>query len=121
MKPKSAREFQLDTACPDTRLLVEHLTSKWGVLVLLTLDDQTMRWSELKRSIEGVSEKMLIQTLQTLEADGLVRRDARPVVPPHVEYSLTDDGREAAALLAPLVFWAQEHVGLRGGTAPAGR
>ncbi|WP_170126003.1 winged helix-turn-helix transcriptional regulator [Nocardioides speluncae] len=110
MKSMSVRDFQLDTACPDTRLLVEHVTSKWGVLVLLTLDDQTMRWSELKRAIVGVSEKMLIQTLQTLEADGLVRRDAHPVVPPHVEYSLTNDGREAAALLAPLVFWAQQHV-----------
>jgi DNA-binding HxlR family transcriptional regulator len=110
MTPSSVRDFQLDTACPDTRRLVEHLTSKWGVLVLLTLDDQTLRWSELKRAIVGVSEKMLIQTLQTLEADGLVRREALPVVPPHVEYSLTDPGREAAALLAPLVQWAQERV-----------
>jgi DNA-binding HxlR family transcriptional regulator len=103
-------ELQLDTVCPDTRLLVEHVTSKWGVLVLLTLDDETMRWSELKRAITGVSEKMLIQTLQTLEADGLVRRRALPVVPPHVEYSLTEDGRTATALLAPLVHWAQRHV-----------
>jgi DNA-binding HxlR family transcriptional regulator len=106
----TVRELQLDTACPDTRLLVEHVTSKWGVLVLLTLDDRTLRWSELKREIDGVSEKMLIQTLQTLEADGLVRREALPVVPPHVEYSLTDDGRAAAGLLAPLVHWAQHHV-----------
>lgn len=106
----TVRELQLDTSCPVTRLLVEHVTSKWGVLVLLTLDDRTLRWSELKREIDGVSEKMLIQTLQTLEADGLVRRDALPVVPPHVEYSLTADGRDAAALLAPLVGWAQQHV-----------
>ena len=110
MAKMSVRDFQLDTACPDTRALVEHLTSKWGVLVLLTLDDQTLRWSELKRAIDGVSEKMLIQTLQTLEADGLVLRTALPVVPPHVEYSLTDSGREAATLLAPLVQWAQEQV-----------
>jgi DNA-binding HxlR family transcriptional regulator len=106
----SVRGLQLDTACPDTRLLVEHVTSKWGVLVLLTLDDRTLRWSALKREIAGVSEKMLIQTLQTLESDGLVRREALPVVPPHVEYSLTEDGRAAAALLAPLVHWAQGHV-----------
>ena len=58
----------------------------------------------------GVSEKMLIQTLQTLEADRLVRRDALPVVPPHVEYSLTDDGHRAVELLAPLVQWAQHQV-----------
>lgn len=106
----SVRELQLDISCPVTRLLVEHVTSKWGVLVLLTLDDRTLRWSQLKREIDGVSEKMLIQTLQTLEADGLVRRDALPVVPPHVEYSLTEDGRAAAGLLAPLVGWAQRHV-----------
>jgi DNA-binding HxlR family transcriptional regulator len=106
----TVRDLQLDTACPDTRTLVEHVTSKWGVLVLLTLDDRTLRWSELKRAIVGVSEKMLIQTLQTLEADGLVLRTAHPVVPPHVEYSLTDAGHHAAALLAPLVHWAQERV-----------
>ena len=105
-----ARDLQIDTACPDTRLLVEHVTSKWGVLVLLALDGRTLRWSELKREIAGVSEKMLIQTLQTLESDGLVRREALPVVPPHVEYSLTDEGHEAVALLAPLVQWAQRQV-----------
>ncbi|MDT9592903.1 winged helix-turn-helix transcriptional regulator [Nocardioides zeae] len=100
----------LDTACPHMRLLFEHVTSKWGLLVLLGLDGRTLRWSELKREIVGVSEKMLIQTLQTLEADGLVLREARPVVPPHVEYSLTDAGREAATLLAPLALWAQDRV-----------
>ena len=106
----AARLLQADTACPATRMLVEHVTSKWGVLVLLALDERTLRWSELKREIAGVSEKMLIQTLQTLEADGLVLREALPVVPPHVEYSLTSAGREAVALLAPLVHWANEQV-----------
>jgi DNA-binding HxlR family transcriptional regulator len=105
------RLLQIDIACPDTRTLVEHVTSKWGVLVLLVLRDGTLRWSELKRQILGVSEKMLIQTLQTLEGDGLVSRVALPVVPPHVEYSLTEDGERAADLLAPLVSWAQERVG----------
>jgi DNA-binding HxlR family transcriptional regulator len=102
--------LQIDISCPDTRMLVEHITSKWGVLVLLTLRDTTLRWSELKRTIPGVSEKMLIQTLQTLEADGLIKRTALPVVPPHVEYSLTEVGLEAGQLLAPLVSWAQQHV-----------
>jgi DNA-binding HxlR family transcriptional regulator len=106
----AVRDLQLDTACPDTRVLVEHVTSKWGVLVLLALDDRTLRWSELKRELAGVSEKMLIQTLQTLEADGLVLRTALPVVPPHVEYSLTGAGHEAVALLAPLVQWANRRV-----------
>lgn len=106
----AARDLQLDTACPDTRTLVEHVTSKWGVLVLLALDGRTMRWSELKREIVGVSEKMLIQSLQTLEGDGLVLREALPVVPPHVEYSLTPAGNDAVALLAPLVHWANQRV-----------
>jgi len=99
-----------ESCSTETRTLVEHVTSKWGVLVLLALDGRTLRWSELKREIGGVSEKMLIQTLQTLEADGLVLRTARPVVPPHVEYSLTDDGHEAAEHLAPLVHWAFERI-----------
>ena len=105
------RDLQLDTACPDTRTLVEHVTSKWGVLVLLALDGRTLRWSELKREIAGVSEKMLIQTLQTLEADGLVLRTAHPVVPPHVEYSLTPAGAERAGHLVPLMQWVAVHSG----------
>lgn len=90
--------------CP-SRTLLDHVTSKWGVLVLLALGIDTMRWSELRRCIEGISEKMLAQTLKTLEADGLIRRVAQPVVPPHVEYNLTDTGRELHARLLPLMEW----------------
>lgn len=90
--------------CP-SRTLLDHVTSKWGVLVLLALGIDTMRWSELRRCIEGISEKMLAQTLKTLEADGLVRRVAQPVVPPHVEYNLTADGRDVHDRLRPLMEW----------------
>jgi DNA-binding HxlR family transcriptional regulator len=91
--------------CP-TRVLLEHVTSKWGVLILLCLSDgRPLRWSELRRRVEGVSEKMLAQTLRTLEADGLIDRVARPVVPPHVEYSLTSTGAELSELLVPLMQW----------------
>lgn len=90
--------------CP-SRTLLDHVTSKWGVLVLLALGIDTMRWSELRRCIEGISEKMLAQTLKTLEADGLVRRVAQPVVPPHVEYNLTAEGREVHDRLVPLMEW----------------
>ena len=91
--------------CP-SRTVLDHITSKWGVLVLLALyESGTLRWSELRRRAEGVSEKMLAQTLKTLESDGLVSREAKPVVPPHVEYSLTERGREMAALLRPLMAW----------------
>jgi DNA-binding HxlR family transcriptional regulator len=90
--------------CP-TRVLLDHITSRWGVLILVALSGGTMRWGELRRWATGISEKMLAQTLRTLEADGLVRRDQRPVVPPHVDYSLTDRGRELSALLLPLMDW----------------
>ena len=90
--------------CP-SRTLLDHVTSKWGVLVLLALGIDTMRWSELRRCIEGISEKMLAQTLKTLEADGLIRRVAQPVVPPHVEYNLTTRGHELHERLLPLMEW----------------
>jgi DNA-binding HxlR family transcriptional regulator len=91
--------------CP-SRTVLDHVTSKWGTLVILALaEGEPLRWSELRRRAEGVSEKMLAQTLRTLVADGFVLRDARPVVPPHVEYSLTPRGLELAALLNPLMVW----------------
>lgn len=98
--------------CP-SRILLSHVTNKWGTLVLLALASGTLRWSELSRTVGGISEKMLAQTLRTLEADGLVRRDARPVVPPYVEYSLTDSGVELSGHLIPLVRWVAEHTAER--------
>ena len=99
-----ARSDAFAPDCP-TRVLLDHITSRWGVLILVALSSGTMRWGELRRWARGISEKMLAQTLRTLEADGLVLREQRPVVPPHVDYSLTDRGRELAALLLPLMEW----------------
>jgi DNA-binding HxlR family transcriptional regulator len=93
-----------DAMCPH-RLVLEHLTSRWGVLVLIHLLGRSYRFSELRRAIGRVSEKMLTQTLQTLERDGLVHRDAKPVIPPRVDYSLTDLGREAAEQVRALADW----------------
>jgi DNA-binding HxlR family transcriptional regulator len=95
----------IDPNCPG-RALLEHVTSRWGVLVIVALSDGTMRWGEIRRLLAGVTEKMLSQTLRTLEADGIVAREAHPVVPPRVDYSLTDRGRELVALLRPLADWA---------------
>jgi DNA-binding HxlR family transcriptional regulator len=95
-------------ACP-SRVVLDHVTSKWGVLVLVSLSDGPQRWSELRRRAEGISEKMLAQTLKTLERDGLVSRNAQPVIPPRVDYSLTERGYELSALLVPLVAWAFEN------------
>jgi DNA-binding HxlR family transcriptional regulator len=93
-------------ACP-SREVLKHVTSRWGVLVLIGLEDGTRRFGELRRLIGGVSERMLAQTLQWLESDGLVDRVARKVVPPHVEYSLTPLGREAAAKVGDLADWIE--------------
>jgi DNA-binding HxlR family transcriptional regulator len=95
--------------CP-TREVLDHVMSKWAPLVLASLaDGEPQRWSELRRRAEGVSEKMLAQTLRTLEQDGLVLRVARPVVPPHVEYSLTPLGQELVDKLVPLMVWVAHH------------
>lgn len=97
------------SGCP-SRTVLDHVMSKWGLLVLLSLGDgEPLRWSELRRRAEGVSEKMLAQTLRTLVADGFVVRHARPVVPPHVEYSLTPRGLELAAHLNPLMVWVVDN------------
>ena len=94
--------------CP-SRVVLDHITSKWGVLILLALSEGEQRWSDLRRRAEGISEKMLAQTLKTLERDGLVSRNAQPVIPPRVDYSLTERGYELSALLVPLVAWAFEN------------
>ena len=107
------------SACP-SRIVLDHVTSKWGVLVLVALTGRTLRWSELRRSVEGVSEKMLAQTLKTFERDGLVDRVARPVIPPHVEYSLTERGDELVALLHPLLSWITTNAEAILEPAPAG-
>ncbi|MFF5481383.1 winged helix-turn-helix transcriptional regulator [Streptomyces sp. NPDC012935] len=96
--------------CPH-RLVLEHVTSRWGVLVLIELLERPYRFSELRRAIGRVSEKMLTQTLQTLERDGLIHRDAQPVIPPRVDYSLTDLGREAAEQVLGLALWTKERMG----------
>jgi DNA-binding HxlR family transcriptional regulator len=102
------REFTVfASACP-SRLVLEHVTSRWAVLALSALAERTWRFNELRRRLGGVSDKMLAQTLQTLEADGLVLRHAYPEVPPRVEYSLTPPGRDAAKLVAALVDWAEQ-------------
>lgn len=95
--------------CP-SRLVLEHVTSRWGVLVLAALLERSYRFSELRRTVGGVSEKMLAQTLQTLERDGFVHRDAKPVIPPRVDYSLTPIGIEAAEQVWALARWTERQV-----------
>lgn len=98
----------LPARCP-SRVVLDHVTSTWGVLVLVALSRGTLRWSELRRVVEGISEKMLAQTLRTLERDGIVHRQAAPTIPPRVDYSLTPRGRELTGHLLPLVDWVAAH------------
>ncbi len=94
--------------CP-SRVVLDHVTSKWGVLVLAALSDGTLRWGELRREVDGISEKMLASTLKTFEADGLVTRTAYPEVPPRVDYRLTELGRDLAEAMSPLLTWVATH------------
>ena len=103
---KLQRGNLLAADCP-SREVLKHVTSRWGVLVLMALEGRTRRFSELRRMIGGVSERMLAQTLQWLEGDGLVDRVSYPVVPPHVEYSLSPLGVEAASRVRALADWIE--------------
>jgi DNA-binding HxlR family transcriptional regulator len=109
-KPPAVSKYDIGEAMCPYRLVLEHVTSRWGVLVLIELLDRPYRFSELRRAIGRVSEKMLTQTLQTLERDGLVHRDAKPVIPPRVDYSLTGLGREAAEQVRALAVWTKDRM-----------
>lgn len=100
----------LNDRCP-SRMVLNHVTSRWGVLVLIALQDGTMRFSALRRRIGGVSERMLTQSLRLLEEDGLVLRTAHPVVPPHVEYDLTPLGEEIAEKVHALAACIEGNLG----------
>lgn len=106
---KIRRGELMQADCP-SREVLKHMTSRWGVLVLVVLLGGTHRFSELRRKIGGVSEKMLSQTLQGLESDGLVNRLSRPIVPPYVEYSLTPLGKAAAAKVEAMVDWIEDNL-----------
>jgi len=94
--------------CP-TRTVLDHVTSKWGVLVIVALAHESLRWGELRRTVQGISEKMLASTLRTLEADGFVHREAQATIPPRVDYSLTPLGEDLANRMLPLMDFIAEH------------
>lgn len=96
----------LAAPCP-SRDVLKHVSSQWGTLILIVLRDGTHRFSELRRKMEGVSEKMLAQSLKALVQDGFVLRVSHPVVPPFVEYSLTPMGEEIADHVVALTDWIE--------------
>ena len=100
----------LASACP-SRQILQHLTSRWGALVLVSLHSGTKRFSELRRAIDGVSERMLTKTLQELEADGMFIRKSYNTVPPQVDYTLTEFGAQASNKMFELVDWLEMNLG----------
>lgn len=88
---------------------MDHLGGKWPILIVTGLEARTLRFSELKRKIPDVSQRMLTKTLRELERDGLVDRKVTPSVPPRVDYSLTKRGRSLVETLRPIAEWALDH------------
>lgn len=95
--------------CP-SRGVLQHVTSRWGVLLFMVLLEGTHRFSELRRKVGGVSEKMLAQTLRWLEEDGFVERRSFHTVPPHVEYTLTPLGHQVGQQVEGLANWIEENL-----------
>lgn len=91
------------------RDLLDRMGDKWSLLVVELLGEGTRRFTELKRDIDGISQRMLTRTLRQLERDGLVRRTVHPVVPPRVDYDLTPLGSSLLLAIAPLVSWTRAH------------
>ena len=107
LPPTDERGDLLAAACP-SRDVLRRLTGRWGMLVLRVLSTGPQRFSSLRKKIGGISERMLAQTLQGLESDGMVLRRDFQTVPPHVEYELTALGHEAASRVDALLDWIED-------------
>lgn len=97
--------------CLKVSQVLSRIGDKWSVLVIMLLRPKPMRFSELKRGIEGISQRMLTLTLRNLERDGLVTRTVTPSIPPRVDYALTDMGRSLAKPVEALGAWAFANIG----------
>ncbi len=97
-----------DEGCP-MRDILDRVGDKWSALVVILLGDGKLRFSDLRRAVEGISQRMLTQTLRQLERDGLVSRTVYPQVPVRVEYELTSLGRTLIEPLSALAHWAENH------------
>lgn len=99
----------LNAQCP-TRQVLDRIADKWTVLTVIVLAKETKRFSQLQREIDGISQKMLTQTLRSLERDGLVNRTVYPTVPPKVEYQLTKLGLTLVELVKDIRAWSESHI-----------
>jgi DNA-binding HxlR family transcriptional regulator len=106
--PSDAEVYQGN--CP-TRAVLDRIADKWTLLIMgILLQHESRRFNELKRTIGGISQKMLTQTLRELERDGLVKRTMYPEIPPRVEYALTPLGKTLCGPLTALTQWAHDHI-----------
>ncbi|TDD46586.1 transcriptional regulator [Nonomuraea terrae] len=103
-----ARQWDTREDC-EVRQILDRIADKWSLLVIALLDCQSLRFTQLRREIDGVSQRMLSVTLRQLERDGLVTRTVHPVVPPRVDYALTPLGRTLHQTIKALVTWTEEH------------
>ncbi|MGX1672381.1 winged helix-turn-helix transcriptional regulator [Streptomyces sp. NPDC055400] len=104
--------FQWDTRedC-EVRQILDRVADKWSLLVIALLEHRRLRFTQLRREIDGISQRMLTVTLRQLERDGLVKRTVHPVVPPRVEYELTPLGGTLHETIRSLVTWTERHQG----------
>jgi len=108
-----SRPYRRPTTAPECTAheVLQRVGDKWSVYVISLLADRTRRFTELRRSINGISQRMLTVTLRNLERDGLITRTVYPVVPPRVEYTLTPLGRTLRNVVSALIAWADKHKG----------
>jgi len=99
----------LSADCP-SRQVLDLIANKWTALIFALLEEQPTRFNELQRRIEGISQKMLTQTLRTLEANGIIERNVTPTVPPAVEYALSPLGETLIPVMVSLRRWAEQHL-----------
>lgn len=104
MKPRHTKE-----SCTPVREILSRIGDKWSILIIMLLSERPWRFNELKRAIEGMSQRMLTLTLRNLERDGLVTRTVYPTVPPSVEYALTTLGQSLCAPVISLGLWAKDN------------
>src|SRR5437868_6110398 len=107
--PRHTRDTNPDDPECEVRTILDRIADKWSLLVICVLADGTRRFSELRREIDGISQRMLTLTLRQLEREGLVSRTVFPVVPPRVDYELTPLGSTLLETIQSLVAWAGEH------------
>ncbi|MFE5326623.1 winged helix-turn-helix transcriptional regulator [Embleya sp. NPDC056575] len=103
-----ALQWDVREGC-EVRQILDRVADKWSLLVIAILESRTLRFTELRREIDGISQRMLTVTLRQLERDGLVRRTVYPVVPPRVDYALTPMGTTLHTTIRSLVTWTEEH------------